>query len=106
MHNRYFQKIAYFPLVALVIGWAMFASVARGSPVGVGTCHSPPIYQEEAVPPGNTRGQPAESGGWNFQAEAADLLGEIRSLSTDLNREADSFRTFVRTSSSYDGQAL
>lgn len=105
MHNRYFQKIAYLPLAALVMGWSMFANVARGSPGG-GVANSQAAYQEEASPPEYSNGQSPESAGWDFQAEATGLLNEIRAFSGQLNRHADTLNSLAQRNSQREGQAL
>ncbi|MGH9773257.1 MAG: hypothetical protein ACRD4Q_16435 [Candidatus Acidiferrales bacterium] len=98
MTTSVYRRILYAPIAAFVLGWALCASVARGSPVRNAATY-PAALQAESVD------LPAESYTWDFQAEASELLGEIQGLAGKLHNDADLLQSHARRNLSRESQA-
>lgn len=87
MTNSFYHRIIYAPIVALVLAFALWGSLAHSATPRAVAASAPP----EAV------ALQAGSPGWDFQAEASELLGEVHGLAAQLHREAQTLESFNRS---------
>lgn len=118
MTNSFYHRIIYVPIVVFLLGWALFATLARGSPAQPEMTSGSFVQPEESravllplaelpIVLDDVEAEPLvvqeeaeiavpEADAWDFQAEASELLDEVQGLSVKLRRDAETLKSFAR----------